>query len=569
MEHGSMYTFINNLSIKVKLIGISAFLLSLLLASSGYALWKMDQVGKELDSIITKDIPLTNSVTIVTEHQLKQIHYFERALRYGLAQQQNSDASFRFTQNTTHFNQYGTKIGEELSSAMRLADEGVEKSVQLRESDEFERVGQALKRIERQHRSFEQHARQVFSLLSQGKAQEAERLAEQMVREEEKLTAESEALLVEIENYTEEAGQRAAEQEHAAFSMLSLLLMISIAVGGVVSWLVSSNIARRIYNTVTALEAVGSGNLIYELEIGGQDEIGRLQKATKTMQERLREMIMRITDTTVQLSTAADELSMVTAQTSSNIHKQQVETEQITTAMTQMTATVSEVALNISNTSTAASEANIEAENGRVMVKKAVQGMHELGGQIERNAVVISEVEKNSEDINAVLEVIKSVAEQTNLLALNAAIEAARAGEQGSGFAVVADEVRTLAGRTQESTTEINQMIDNLQANSKSAVLAMEESREQARGVVKQAQNADSALNAISAAVSQIDQMSTQIATATEEQSTVTEEMGRNIDEINQMAMQNATGSEQTSAAGSELAGMASSLQELVRAFRV
>jgi methyl-accepting chemotaxis protein len=195
--------------------------------------------------------------------------------------------------------------------------------------------------------------------------------------------------------------------------------------------------------------------------------------------------------------------------------------------------------------------------------------VHKLDEQIERNTGLICAVEKDSEKINAVLEMIQSVAEQTNLLALNAAIEAARAGEQGRGFAVVADEVRTLAGRTQASTSEINEMIEHLQANSNRAVKEMEESRQQAKAVVGQAESAEAALSAISEAVSQIDQMSSQIATAAEEQSAVTEDMSRNIEHINTMAVQNATGAQQTSVAGVELSSMASSLLKLVGEFRV
>jgi methyl-accepting chemotaxis protein len=529
----------------------------------------MNQVGKELDSIVNKDIPMTSVLTLVTERQLEQIQHFERAMRYGILQQQEAGASTGFNKSSALFDQLGSQISDELSSAKRLADEGVKEAIGALEREEFGAISRALKKIEQGQLGFEQHARKAFALLSQGELYEAELLAEKMEHEEEKLIAESEAMLAEIEKFTEAAGHRAAEHEHGAFGILSLILLISVPIGVSVSWLLSINIARRVCDTVKALEAIASGDLTHVVEASGQDEIGKLQQAMITTQGRLQEMILHIRDTTAQLSTAADEVSVVTAQTSSNIQQQQVETEQITTAMTQMSATVHEVALNIGNTSTAASEANTEVGNGRGMVKQAVQGMHELGQQIERNGEVINEVEKNSDNINTVLEVIKSVAEQTNLLALNAAIEAARAGEQGRGFAVVADEVRTLAGRTQESTTEINQMIENLQNNSKHAVQAMEESRLQAKRVVEQAENADIALNAISEAVSHIDQMSSQIATAAEEQSSVTEEMSRNIDHINTMATQNATGSQQTSAAGVELSRMASSLQKLVAEFRV
>jgi methyl-accepting chemotaxis protein len=564
-----MKNLLNNLSIKIKLTGISLFLLMLMLFSSVYALKTMYQVGNELDSIVNTDIPMINIVSKITENQLEQIRHFERALRYAMLQQQAANTSGHFSNSKTQFDHYDRLITEELTTAIHLSQEGNLNANTEHERTEFISIEKALKNIEQDYLSFKQHAHHVFELLYQGNLHEAEQLAEEMEQDEDKLADETEALLHEIETFTDEAGHRAAEHEHTAFRVLSILSLISMIVGISVSWTLSTNIAKRVCDSVIELETIASGDLTNQVKVSGKDEIGQLQQSMATMQQRLREMLTHISDTTTQLSTAADEVSVVTAQTSANIQQQQIETDQITTAMTQMNSTVQEVASNIENTSTSASEANHEAKNGREMVKKAVNGVHKLGEQIEQSAEVITEVEKNSDNINSILDVIKSVAEQTNLLALNAAIEAARAGEQGRGFAVVADEVRTLAGRTQESTTDINQMIENLQANAKSAVQAMDASRQQAQCVVEQAESADAALNAISESVAHIDQMSSQIATAAEEQSTVTEEMSRNIDHINNMAAQNATGSQQTSAAGVELSRMASSLQQLVGAFKV
>jgi methyl-accepting chemotaxis protein len=563
-----MQDLLNNLSIKIKLFSITLFLMALMILSSGYALKVMDQVADELDSIVATDIPIINIITKITENYLEQTRYFERLLRYAHLQQQMGSNTERIKKNRAQFNQYRSNIIEYLASAINLSQQGSLAATSKTQLVEMNNIKQTLNKITTDYESFSQHAQTVLQLLESGQIDEAIKLAEKIEQEEDKLSYEAESLLHEVETFTEEAGHRAAEHEHTAVKVLITLTVLSLFIGTSVSWLLSSTITKRLSYSVKELETIASGNLTSNLRVSGHDEIGKIQQSMKRMQQHIRDMIRHINDATIQLSTAADEVATVTTQTRENIQQQQMETEQITTAMTQMNATVHEVTLNIENTSSYASDAHFQVKNSQEMVTKALTSINQLGEQIETNANVISELEKNSDNINSVLEVIKSIAEQTNLLALNAAIEAARAGEQGRGFAVVADEVRTLAGRTQDSTTEINEMIEILQSNSANAVQAMEVSRQQASTVVEQAQNADSALHAISASVAQIDQMSSQIATAAEQQSSVTEEMSRNIDHINIMAMQNATGSQQTSAAGEELSRMATSLQQMVAAFR-
>lgn len=374
-----------------------------------------------------------------------------------------------------------------------------------------------------------------------------------------------------LETVDQETVAALSNQQMSAASTGRTIVIGSIIVllGVGLVYLLVSRVLACLPKVMVELQRVAEGDLTSSIEVTRRDEIGDLMRGLQSMQQRLLEMISQINATTTQLSTAAEEVSTVTAQTSANIQQQQSETDQLATAMNEMSATVREVAESVGNTSMAANGTNAEAEKGRRVMEQAVQEIQQLAVQIERASEVMGQVERDSDNINTVLDVIKSIAEQTNLLALNAAIEAARAGDQGRGFAVVADEVRTLAGRTQASTAEINQIIEKLQTGSRNAAQAMSQSREQAKSVVDQSSLASSSLTTIVESVSQIDQMSSQIATAAEEQSSVAEDMNRNLVRLSDMGKQNASGAHQTSQAGQELARMASSLQGLIGQFRV
>ena len=344
---------------------------------------------------------------------------------------------------------------------------------------------------------------------------------------------------------------------------------VMVLLGVAILYIIMSRALSHLPEVVEELNRIAAGDLTSKIDVSREDEIGDLLQGLDSMQKHLLEMISKIGSTTNLLTTTADQASCLMVQASANIKEQQSETEQISAAMMEMSTAVLEVSNGVMGTSRAANGANAETNDGQLVVGKAVEGINFLADHIETTARVIEQVEKDSENINQVLEVIKAIAEQTNLLALNAAIEAARAGEQGRGFAVVADEVRTLASRTQDSTTEINQIIEKLQAGSYKAVQAMSESQERTRSAVEQTNQVGASLKTIAASVSQIDEMSTQIATAAEQQNVVAENMKSNIERINKMAMQNASGAEQTNQAWDDLAGLANDLQNLVGRFRV
>ncbi len=317
------------------------------------------------------------------------------------------------------------------------------------------------------------------------------------------------------------------------------------------------------------MSRVAAGDLSEAPTVEGLVEIRRLSRALGEMVQGLREQVMRIQSHAAELSAASEALSQVTGQTREGVSRQREETDQVAAAMNEMSSTVNEVAGHASGAAEAARDADGKAREGRAVVERTIERIDALAGEIERAAGVIHELESESENITRVMDVIRGIAEQTNLLALNAAIEAARAGEQGRGFAVVADEVRTLASRTQESTQEIQQMIERLQSGAGSAVKVMVSACEQARDTVSQASSAGEALSAIAGATESILEMNTQIAAASEEQAKVAEEIDRSISRITEVADQAMEGTEQTAQASESLARLASGLQAVVSRFRV
>jgi methyl-accepting chemotaxis protein len=553
----------NNLSLKAKLIGSAGLLIFLLIFSSGFAIYSMNKIGVELETIAEQDIPLTKKLASITTLQLEQVIQFERAMHYGSILQLEENAAAKLQTVIGKFDHGTEEIEKELSAAQSMSENAM-LGATGEALKEFESLNIGLKQIDIEHKSFVIHAHQVFTLLNQGQRHAAEEIAAQVEVEEEKLDNELKALLNEIGEFTEKSAKHAEAYEHEAILMLIVIAIVSILFGTITSWINTSTIVSGIRSAITT----ASGDLSQSIEITSKDEIGELLTAMNEMRQKLLNLFSDIAEMTVQLSTAAEEVSVVTAQTSTTIEIQRDETAQVATAMNELTTTSRDVATNIAQTANSASQASEHTEKGTKVVKQVIEQINELSNQLEESAHAILEVESQSSAITSMLEVIKGIAEQTNLLALNAAIEAARAGEQGRGFAVVADEVRTLATRTQQSTEEINEIVEKLQTSSGKAVSVMERSQEQSKTAVDHASNSGDALNLIAQAMDNINQMSAQIASASEEQCAVSEEVNRNIDKIHNMSIELSTGATQTAQAGLELAEISIRLQTQVNQFQ-
>ncbi len=328
-------------------------------------------------------------------------------------------------------------------------------------------------------------------------------------------------------------------------------------------------ILHSIQQVQKSSQRLADGDLTTRLELDTRDEMSQIGISFNEMVEKFEALIQQVISATTQMATASEELSMIAKESASNIEKQRTETEQVATAMNEMSSTVQEVARNASAAAGSANSADNDAQGGKVIVQQTSEAISQLASEVENASEVIKTVEKDSNEIGSILDVIKDIAEQTNLLALNAAIEAARAGEQGRGFAVVADEVRTLASRTHKSTEEIEQMITRLQGGAQNAVTVMNSGREKAQSGVEHANEAAEALDAITRAITIISEMNNQIASASEEQSAVTEEMNKNINSISLVSERTSEGAKQTTRSSDELAKLAAQLQELIAQFKI
>lgn len=360
------------------------------------------------------------------------------------------------------------------------------------------------------------------------------------------------------------------EVSSSIYTVVGINLVLFIAGIGMMLWLLHKFLVKPILSMQAVMhETEESRNLSNRLPVHSNDEIGTLAQAINKMLERFQESIKAVIETSKQVTESARQISSVSEITYNAAFSQLTETNNVATAVTELSASAEEVNNSASRTADASVSADDETSHGRGMTEKAVSGIHGLISEIENAAEVINQLDSRTQGIGHVLDVIRNIAEQTNLLALNAAIEAARAGDSGRGFAVVADEVRTLATRSHESTEEIQDLIEKLQADAKQAVSTMNNARQSATERGSQIEAAGNSLNTIASQVGEIKSLNSQMANAAKEQSVVTEDVSKNISTISQIAQATSNDAQQVNDFSQELVQLSNKLTDLVEQFRV
>ena len=366
--------------------------------------------------------------------------------------------------------------------------------------------------------------------------------------------------------YAEEA--RASEQVKSTHMLLAVITLVAIFCGIVVALLISRQIVLPLRQAVQAAQRIAGGDLTVDIEVARSDELGVLLRALNSMNASLREVISQIGCGSQQLAASASQLAAITSSTQEGIDSQRNETDMVATAINEIAMTVQQVARNSEEAASAAKGADHEVSSVLAMSQQAIRQIEEMANGVGISAESLGRLQQECGRIGAILDVIKAVAEQTNLLALNAAIEAARAGEAGRGFAVVADEVRNLAQRTQASSSEIEQLVNTLQHIADESTGMMQTNLKQTSASVSGVRDTGVALEHITRQVSNIQQMSELIATAAEEQATVTEEINQSVTRVRVTAEESATASAEISSASTELKRLSNHLHGMVGHFR-
>ena len=517
---------------------------------------------------IRSNASMKETVNEVTKRYLPGVDYLLQADR-DLYQALTAERSFVFMQPGT--DAYKEQVDSHAEN-IQQAKERVEKFAELVKTDQ---VNALMTTFRTRFDDWEQLTHQIVQAKTEGGSAGQDQAIQMSFGIANDKFSEMRDVIDQLTEITETSAENTSQQIDALASSSEYKQMTSLFVGvvicGLIAIFVPLMITRPINTLLARVEDIsrGEGDLTARLEINGKDEVGQLGEAFNNFLAKLHSIIGSIAGSTQQLASAAEELSLITAESATNMQQQHSATDQVATAITEMSATVQEVARNASDAAAAATDADRNVYEGQEVVQKTIGAITDLAQDVDNAAHVIRELSTNSDSIGKVLDVIKGIAEQTNLLALNAAIEAARAGEQGRGFAVVADEVRTLASRTQESTQEIQEMIEKLQEGAGNAVKVMETGCTKAQTTVTLAENAGAALKAITTAVNDISQMNVQIATAAEEQNAVTEDINRNVVNISSVSDSTAEASSQIETATSSLAVLAAELQQQVDQFRI
>ncbi len=548
-----------NTTIKQRLIFMVSTICGIQVVACLVVFSQLKTVEEHTKIIAQRDIAAIEALTRIVEYQLEQEVDFERAFRYSFEIDSNTAAAAGVEGAVSHFEKLNPLIDKNIAKLESLFS-GKQGAVSGEESALIKKITF----IKTNHKSWVDGVEGVFMDLEDQDFYSARESAVKLEAQAKALAKEAEASLEAVEYLTEKAVKEVEHEVKSVENLLLLSVSIGVLVGIGFAWRTIHSLLRGVNKAEQSLSNLANGNFRDEVPQNEPGEIGSLLSNMATMREDLSDILLTIQSSCSEVEQASHSLAEVSTGLQKNVQIQTHEVGQVATAIHEMSATSQEVANNAAAAHTATEEASKRSNESQHANQQAVRTIEEMVKSLERSSEALAELEKNSQSIGAVLDVIKGIAEQTNLLALNAAIEAARAGEQGRGFAVVADEVRQLAQRTQESTQEIEEMIVQFREGAKDSVETMSRSRDLSSQTIEYAHKSNSSMEGVNDSIVNVNGMSMQIASAAEEQSSVVEEINRNIVRVNEAAEETNGKSEQSAAASEQLSATARTMADAV-----
>jgi len=562
----------NSIKIVHKIYFLGLSLLCIILAVGLIGLTQMKKIGDEIIDIAEIDIPLNNIVTHITEHQLTQVIELERAVLNAVL---NKYAGGHHEQEMAHHIQEVRTISKAIEHEFVEAEELLEKALHIAHSqvarDKLTNLQENILLIDSHFVRTEHESFELVDLLAANKLDQALVLLPTLEKHQTELDNELIAILDEIQNFTTESTLTAEHDEKNAISLITMVLIGAVIFALLLPVVIGRSITRPIHFLQTRLEEIttGDGDLTLRINSPMKDEIGEVSNSFDLFIDQLASTIRKIADSSTALEKSSSTATRIMEEAQQSIKTQQGETTIVSNAVSEMNTATQEVALNTASAAHIAEQVKESVEVGKRSADETQEIIRDMAHEVTKTSKDIETLAKETESIGTVLDAIRGIAEQTNLLALNAAIEAARAGETGRGFAVVADEVRSLAQRTQESTVDIQELVEKLQKEASQAVSSMQNGNKKTEACLSKSTETSHAFEEAYEAVSKISDLNIQIATAVEEQSHVTAEITTNLQNIQDIALSTTEGAENTAIANEQITQQVIELNNTIHQFKI
>ena len=506
-----------------------AVVLLILAGLSVFTAMKMDGIGKAIDAIVKKDIPVTEITTQVTEHQLEQAIVLERMVRLGEVMSASEASSEQYFANKETFQALTLKIEEEVLKAEQLLEGIIANTTKEADVKEFAQMLEMFKDVEKVHKKYHHEAELVTHALEEGKIAEAHHELELLEEDQKKLIHELKEILAAASKHTHASAETALADEKQALSMMIMFSVIGLIVGVIASVIAARSITKPLGEMLAAANDLkdGEGDMTQRLPNFGKNELGDVARSFNGFIDKIQNVLIEVRSATDNIAAASSEVSAAAQTLSQGSSEQAASLEETSASLEEMSSSIKQNTENARMTDSMAAKSSTEAEDGGKAVDETVKAMRDIANKIG---------------------IIEDIAYKTNLLALNAAIEAARAGQHGKGFAVVAAEVRKLAERSQMAAQEIGDL---------------------ASSSVSVSERAGELLNEIVPNIKKTADLVQEITMASEEQATGVNQVNTAMMQLDTVAQTNASASEELAATSEEMNSQTEALQNIIGFFKL